>query len=404
MTLSGAPLPVFEWRRSGAVWSGVRRLVIAGFITWIAHMLNRATPSPNPSAKPAPAPAQWLSVVVPVYNEQDNIAPLVEQVALALTGQPWPWELILVDDGSADCTAERVRQAVASHPGKVRALVLRRHFGQTAATQAGLDIARGSIIATMDGDLQNHPQDLPRMVRRLLDDDLDLLVGWRQHRQDNLWLRKVPSWLANRLVARVTGIALHDYGCALKVFRASVVRQIRLYGEMHRFIPTWMATITCADRIGEVPVSHYPRVHGQSKYGLSRVVKVIPDLLAMVFFMRYLARPGHFFGRIGLLLVSIGAAILTWLAWTKLVGHEAIGNRPLLMLGMLLSVVGVQFLSTGILTEMLMRVYYESSDKKPYHVRSVVGDCAAAAGRAGDGQASNEWPDQRTACQLDIEA
>ncbi len=349
-------------------------------------MLIRATTFEN-----GQEPEHRLSVIVPVFNEEDNIAPLVEQVLAALGGVEWPWELIVVDDGSGDRTVLRLRQAVAAYPSHVRAVVLRRNFGQTAALQAGIDVARGTIIATMDGDLQHHPQDLPRMVRRLLDEDLDLLVGWRKHRQDSLWLRKVPSWLANRIVARVTGIKLRDYGCSLKIFRASVVRQIRLYGEMHRFIPTWMATITSPDRIGEEVVSHFPRVHGKSNYGLSRVFKVILDLLAMHFFMRYLAKPGHFFGRIGLLFGVAGFLILAWLGWIKLVEHADIGHRPLLILGVMLAVVGVQFVSTGILTEMLTRTYYESTRNEPYLIHFVLGDCAPA---------SKNVPDRRAARRL----
>lgn len=290
-----------------------------------------------------------------------------------MAASPWPWQLILVDDGSSDGTAERIREAVAGCPERVGAVILRRNFGQTAAMQAGIDIAEGSIIATMDGDLQNNPHDIVRMVRRLLDEDLDLLVGWRRERQDNLWFRKVPSWCANRLIVAVTGVRLHDYGCSLKIFRASVIRQVRLYGEMHRFIPTWMATVTSPERIREEPVSHFPRVHGQSKYGLSRTFKVLLDLLSMYFFARYRATPGHFFGRIGLVCGFGGAAALAWLAWRKFVDGEAIANRPMLMLGVLLAVIGVQFICTGIVTEMLARTYFESSGRRTYLVREVLG-------------------------------
>jgi glycosyltransferase involved in cell wall biosynthesis len=325
-----------------------------------------------------PAPTETggedrLSLVVPVYNEEDNVLPLVTQVQAAMAASPWPWQLILVDDGSSDRTAERIREAVAGCPERVGAVILRRNFGQTAAMQAGIDIAEGNIIATMDGDLQNNPHDIVRMVRRLLDEDLDLLVGWRRERQDNLWFRKVPSWCANRLIVAVTGVRLHDYGCSLKIFRASVIRQVRLYGEMHRFIPTWMATVTSPDRIKEEPVSHFPRVHGQSKYGLSRTFKVLLDLLSMYFFARYRATPGHFFGRIGLVCGFGGAAALAWLAWRKFVAGESIANRPLLMLGVLLAVIGVQFICTGIVTEMLARTYFESSGRRTYLVREVLG-------------------------------
>jgi glycosyltransferase involved in cell wall biosynthesis len=312
-----------------------------------------------------------LSVVVPVYNEEDNVLPLVEQVHTALEEIPWAWQLIMVDDGSTDRTAERLKQASTRYPDHVCAVILRRNFGQTAAMQAGIDMAQGTIIATMDGDLQNNPGDIPRMVHRLLEEDLDLLVGWRRQRQDNLWFRRLPSWIANRLIVRVTGVQLHDYGCSLKIFRASVIRQVRLYGEMHRFIPTWMATLTAPSRIKEEPVSHFPRIHGRSKYGLSRTFKVILDLLSVYFFMRFRAKPGHFFGRIGLLFCAVGLGLLTYLTFVKIVSGEEIGSRPLLMVAVLLTVIGVQFVSTGIVTEMLARTYFESTDTKTYLVHMV---------------------------------
>jgi glycosyltransferase involved in cell wall biosynthesis len=317
-----------------------------------------------------------LSLVVPLFNEEDNVAELVAQVHAALDQLDWPWQLILVDDGSSDRTVDRIRQAVAACPRRVCAVVLRRNFGQTAAMQAGIDVAQGSIIATMDGDLQNNPADIGRMVQRLLDEDLDLLVGWRKSRQDNLWLRKVPSWCANRLIVAVTGLRLHDYGCSLKIFRASVIRQVRLYGEMHRFIPTWVATVTSPARIREEPVSHFPRLHGRSKYGLSRTFNVLLDLLSVYFFTRFRASPGHFFGRIGLVCAAAGGAALAWLAWHKLWYGESIANRPLLMLGVLLAVIGVQFVCTGIVTEMLARTWFESGESKTYAVREVLGASA----------------------------
>jgi glycosyltransferase involved in cell wall biosynthesis len=323
-----------------------------------------------------------LSLVVPVYNEVDNVLPLVTQVQAAMAASPWPWQLILVDDGSRDGTTARIREVVARSPDHLCGVILRRNFGQTAAMQAGIDGADGSIIATMDGDLQNNPHDIVRMVRRLLDEDLDLLVGWRRERQDNLWLRKVPSWLANRLIVAVTGVRLHDYGCSLKIFRTSVIRQVRLYGEMHRFIPTWMATVTSPDRIREEPVSHFPRVHGRSKYGLSRTFKVLLDLLSMYFFSRYRASPGHFFGRIGLLCGFFGAAALAWLGWRKLVDGESIANRPLLLLGVLLAVIGVQFICTGIVTEMLARTYFEAGGSRTYLVREVLGRVTEGQGES----------------------
>lgn len=318
--------------------------------------------------------------MVPLHDEEDNVLPLAAQVAAALAASPWPWQLILVDDGSRDRTAGRIRAAVDASPGRVAGVILRRRFGQTAAMQAGIDAARGGVIATMDGDLQNNPHDILRMVRRLLDEDLDLLVGWRRARKDGFWLRRLPSALANRLIVAVTRLPLHDYGCSLKVYRADVLREVRLYGEMHRFIPTWMATVTAPERIREEEVSHFPRRHGKSKYGLSRTVKVLLDLLAAVFFARFRASPGHFFGRIGLACAFPGVLALGWLAWAKLVGGEPIANRPLLLFALLLVVIGVQFICTGILTEMLARTYFEAGTARTYLVRATLGTLDAIEG------------------------
>ena len=317
----------------------------------------------------------FLSVVVPLRDEEDNVLPLATQVQAALAGAPWPWQLILVDDGSRDRTGERIREAVAASPRHLSGAILRRGFGQTAAMQAGFDLARGTVIATLDGDLQNNPHDIVRMVRRLLDDDLDLLVGWRRTRHDGL-LRRLPSRLGNRLIGLLTGVPLHDYGCTLKVYRTAVLRRVRLYGEMHRFIPSWMATLTSLDRIAEEEVSHYPRRHGRSKYGrygLSRAVKVLLDLLTMAFFVRFRASPGHFFGRIGLACGGGGLLVLAWLSWLKLGEGAAIAGRPLLLLGILLVVIGAQFVCTGILTEMLARTWFETGAAPAYLVGETVG-------------------------------
>ncbi|MCS0631972.1 glycosyltransferase family 2 protein [Telluria mixta] len=329
----------------------------------------------------------FLSIVVPLRDEEDNVLPLATQVQAALAGAPWPWQLILVDDGSRDRTSERIREAVAACPRHLSGAILRRGFGQTAAMQAGIDLARGTVIATLDGDLQNNPHDIVRMVRRLLDEDLDLLVGWRRARRDGLW-RRLPSRLGNRLIGLLTGVPLHDYGCTLKVYRAAVLRRVRLYGEMHRFIPSWMATLTSPDRIREEEVSHFPRRHGRSKYGasgLGRAVKVLLDLLTMAFFVRFRASPGHFFGRIGLTCGGAGLAVLGWLTWQKLGEGAAIAGRPLLLLGILLVVIGVQFVCTGILTEMLARTWFEAGGAPAYVVRETVGG-------AGEEVPGHEWP------------
>lgn len=310
-----------------------------------------------------------LSLVIPMYNEQDNVLPMLERVHEVLGDYPMPWEVLLVNDGSADGTLTMMREGQAKYGEHVRVVELRRNFGQTAAMQAGIDLARGDVIATLDGDLQNDPVDIPRMVNRLLDEDLDLVAGWRKNRQDAVIMRKIPSRIANKLIRRITGVELHDYGCSLKVFRAEVVKSIRLYGEMHRFIPAWLATYTAPNRIAEEVVSHHPRTRGVSKYGISRTFRVIIDLLVVYFFMRFSARPGHFFGMVGLGLGSAGGLIMAYMVLLKILGED-IGTRPLFFTGILLILVGVQMLTTGVLAEMLSRVYFESQERKSYIVRN----------------------------------
>ncbi len=313
-----------------------------------------------------------LSVVIPVYMEQDNIPFLIERVHFALNDYPNLWELIIVDDGSMDATVRQLYACRERFGDHVRVLELQRNFGQTAAMQAGIDAARGECIATLDGDLQNDPMDIPRLVRQLLDKDLDMLQGWRQQRKDNWLIRKFPSRIANRLIARITGVKLQDYGCSLKVYRARILKQIRLFGEMHRFIPVWVASVTQPERIGEAPVRHHARVHGRSKYGLSRTFRVLIDLLSVFFFLKFRARPGHFFGYVGLWLGGIATVIMGYLAYAKFISGEDIGSRPLFFVGILLSLAALQFCTTGLLAEMLSRVLFETSQSKGYQLRTPI--------------------------------
>ncbi len=313
-------------------------------------------------------PAHRVSVVVPMYNEVENAAPMVDAVQAALADYPFPWELIVVDDGSTDGTGRALAAHAKAVGPHVRVLELARNFKQTAAMQAGIDAARGDVIVTMDGDLQNDPRDIPRMVARLLDEDLDLVAGWRQRRQDGFILRRLPSMIANRLIRKVSGLDFQDLGCSLKVFRGDVLRQIRLYGEMHRFIPAWLATVTSPSRMAEEPVNHYARQAGVSKYGISRTFRVIVDLLAVHFFLRFGSRPGHFFGGLGLGVGSLGLLMLAYLAGVKLLGGS-IGTRPLLSLGFFLLLGGLQLLTTGVLAELLMRVYFGGDHARPYRLR-----------------------------------
>jgi glycosyltransferase involved in cell wall biosynthesis len=310
-----------------------------------------------------------LSVVVPMYNEHESSRPLIDAVQSALSAYPFPWELIVVDDGSTDGTPRILREHAATVGAHIRVLELRRNFRQTAAMQAGIDAARGDVIVTMDGDLQNDPRDIPKLVARLLAEDLDMVAGWRQKRQDGLLLRKIPSMIANRLIRKVSGLDFQDLGCSLKAFRADVLRQIRLFGEMHRFIPAWLATVTSPSRMAEEPVRHHARMLGESKYGISRTFRVIVDLLAMHFFLRFGTRPGHFFGGIGLGVMSLGSLILAYLGLLKLFGAD-VGGRPLLWVGFFGVLAGLQFLTTGVLAEIMMRVYFDEGEgrARQYHL------------------------------------
>lgn len=319
-----------------------------------------------------------LSVIIPLYQEAENVAPLVEQVHQGLAGYPHPWELILVDDGSRDATPARLAEAVERHGKHVRVIRFRRNFGQTAAMQAGFDAARAGLIATLDGDLQNDPADIPRLVDELLARDLDLLQGWRQQRQDALIIRRIPSRIANRLIGKVTGVRLHDYGCSLKVYRAEVIKAVRLYGEMHRFIPVWVAAVTSPARIGESVVSHRARQFGESKYGISRTIRVLLDLLAAFVFLRFGSRPGHFFGSIGLGFGALGALLMAHLLVVKFALGENIGQRPLLFIAILLLTASVQLLTTGVLAEMLARTFFASAGRTHYGILS-----ATAADESG---------------------
>ena len=330
--------------------------------------LNRSDMTSNTHI-PANLPPHRLSVVVPMYNEEELAHDLINAVQAALASYPQPWELIVVDDGSRDRTWQLLRERAREVGPHIRIVRLLRNFRQTAAMQAGIDAARGDVIVTMDGDLQNDPADIPKLVHKLLTDDLDMVAGWRQNRQDGFLLRKLPSRLANRLIRRVSGLEFQDLGCSLKAFRTEVVRKIRLYGEMHRFIPAWLATVTTPKRIAQEVVAHHPRVFGQSKYGISRTFRVVLDLVFVYFFMRYRTRPGHFFGGIGIALGGLGGLILTYLMALKVFFGESIGTRPLLFGGFFLVIAGIQMVTSGVLAELLARVYFESGITKPYLAR-----------------------------------
>lgn len=309
-----------------------------------------------------------LSVVVPLYNEEENVPLLVKKIQEALNNYPAAPEIILVNDGSSDGTLFEMKKARQLYGEHIQVLDLSRNFGQTAAMQAGIDSSTGQLVATLDGDLQNDPCDIPRMIEHLEQQDLDLVQGWRKDRKDDLLLRKFPSRLANRLIGKMTGLKLHDYGCSLKVYRGEVIRNVRLYGEMHRFIPIWATGVTSPRRIGEIEVTHHARQFGESKYGISRTFRVLIDLLSVFFFQRFKARPSHFFGAIGLTSGALGAALFSWLLIVKFAFGEDIGSRPLLVISVLLIMMSIQFMTTGVISEMLSRIYFTQDKQQSYFI------------------------------------
>lgn len=309
-----------------------------------------------------------VSIVVPLYNEEENVDILHERLREVLEQMGLEYEILYVDDGSTDTTLSKL-EAIQLKDKRVVVLSLRRNFGQTAAFAAGFDFARGDIVVTMDGDLQNDPKDIPKMLELIK--DYDLVSGWRKKRKDPFFTRRVPSILANWVISKVTGVKLHDYGCSLKAYRRDVIKNLKLYGEMHRFIPavaSWYGV-----RVAEVETTHYPRLRGKSKYGLSRTVKVILDLITVKFLQSFSTKPLQFFGPIGLFSGAMGFFISLYLAIEKIFIGKPIGGRPLLLLGVLLIIVGIQLIGMGLLGEMLVRVYHESQRKPIYVIKKVIG-------------------------------
>ena len=307
-----------------------------------------------------------LSLVIPVMNERENIQPLLQQIHDALIGISY--EIILVDDGSTDGTQDEIRKYI---DGRVILVELMKNYGQSTAMSAGIDQAKGEYVVTLDGDLQNDPADIPMLLDKIESEPWDMIAGNRANRQDGFILRKVPSRIANRIIRSSTGVHIKDYGCTLKIFRSQIAKNLGLYGELHRFIPV-LAALQGA-RITQVDVKHHPRKFGTSKYGIGRTFRVVSDLILMLFFQKYLQKPMHIFGLIGSVVFTFGIGINLYMAVLKIMGQD-IWGKPLLMLGILLTLGGIQFITIGIVTEVLMRTYYESQDKKAYQIREIVGE------------------------------
>lgn len=309
-----------------------------------------------------------ISLVVPVYNEEPNIEPLMREIVPALSRITDNFEIIAIDDGSRDGSYEKLKKLHAEEP-RIKVIRFRANFGQTAAFSAGFDKARGKIIITMDGDLQNDPADIPAMVAKL-NEGYDIVAGWRYDRQDKLLSRKIPSVIANKIISMTTNVHLHDYGCSLKAFRSEVVKNIKLYGEMHRFIPaiaSWMGV-----DVAEMKVNHRPRTAGKSKYGIGRTVRVVLDLITVKFLLSYSTRPIQIFGFIGLISGLLGFTLALILSVQRLFFDTPLSNRPILLLAVLLIFIGVQFVSMGLLAELQARTYHESQGKPIYAIKETL--------------------------------
>lgn len=307
----------------------------------------------------------YISVVVPMFNEAETIPKLVKEVDAALSKSNYNFELICIDDGSSDTTANTLAKLAKIHKN-LKPIYFRRNYGQTAAMQAGFDHANGDVIVTMDGDLQNDPKDILNLVQHMQKTGVDIVSGWRKNRKDHAIKRNFPSRIANWIIGRMTGVKLHDYGCSLKAYRADLMKNIKIYGELHRFIPAIASQFGAT--VDEIVVTHHARAHGESNYGIDRTFRVILDLILMTFFLKYLQRPMHAFGYMGLLCLVPGGVMGTYLTTIKILGAD-IGGRPLLLLSVLLILIGVQLLGMGIIGELLMRIYHEPEGRKQYLTR-----------------------------------
>jgi glycosyltransferase involved in cell wall biosynthesis len=328
--------------------------------------MQAALPDMAPTGRPHPG-ARMISVTVPIFNEVESIRPLHEGVSAVLKELGRPWELVLVNDGSSDGSTDALDRLAAIDPN-VKVIHLRRNYGQTAAMMAGFDYARGDIIIPMDGDLQNDPSDIPRLLSKL-DEGFDVVSGWRKGRKDAKLTRNFPSWMANRLISVISGVQLHDYGCSLKVYRKDVIKDVKLYGEMHRFVPiyaSWQGA-----RVTEMPVTHHPRQFGRSKYGLERTIKVALDLIVVKFLAQFAQKPMYVFGTVGLLSLLVSAISVVWALILKLGENVSFVQTPLPLLFVLTAITGIMCILMGLLAELLTRTYHESQDKAFYSIGSM---------------------------------
>jgi dolichol-phosphate mannosyltransferase len=355
-----------------------------------AASLHMHTPPARPDVAQAVDEPVQISVVIPLYNEQDNVTPTYEGVRGVLSGLRRSYEIVFVDDGSSDQSPARLLNIARQDPA-VRIITLARNFGQTAAIMAGMDHARGEVLAIMDGDGQNDAHDIPNLLAKL-DEGYDVASGWRQHRHDSLLTRKIPSWAANWLISRLTGVHQRDFGCTMRAYRSWVVRELKLYGEMHRFIPAFASMLGA--RMIEIPVAHHPRTKGMSKYGLERVVKVILDLMVTMFLRSYLARPIYLFGSFALFCFALGLIAGVYAVYLKVVVGTSFILTPLPLAVITAALMGVMSLLMGLLAETLSRTYYESQGKSPYMIRELINFDAGKSPRASSsGIACAESPD-----------
>lgn len=313
-----------------------------------------------------------ISVVIPIYNEEENLPILYKKLKSVLEvlreKEGKSYEIVFVNDGSKDKSWQIIKE-IAQKDNTVVGVNFRRNFGQTAAMSAGFEVAKGDIIITMDGDLQNDPEDIPKLLQKI-EEGYDIVSGWRKDRKDAFISRTLPSRIANWLISIVTGVHLHDYGCSLKAYKSEIAKNLDFYGEMHRFLPALSKPFGA--KVVEIPVKHHPRIYGKSKYGISRTFKVILDLILVKFLLDYRTKPLRVFGGTGFLLSFIGFMVMFYLSCEKLCFGKSIGDRPLLTFGMLLFITGIQLISTGIIAELITRTYYESQGKRPYIIKEIV--------------------------------